>query len=172
MSHWQAGLGILLAVAAAGYDLKTRRIPNRLLLLALAGGAACLVLLGDGASPAPRQALAGLGAGFILLVPFYALRWMGAGDVKLMATIGFLLGQDAVLPVWAASCLTLAAHTFFLLAQRRVLTPSTMSRFRDSTFRKIMATDRHQGLPYGVHLGLCTAAYLLTGGFDGNRTFL
>jgi prepilin peptidase CpaA len=93
---------VALVVAAAGWDLATRRIPNRLLLLAWA-----LALPLHAASPAPLAALgaalAGAAVGLALFLPFYLLRGMAAGDVKLMATVGALAGPGPAfaIAVWA-----------------------------------------------------------------------
>lgn len=82
---------LLLVSIAAVNDLATRRIPNRLLLAALGG----LVIL-DGLSANPGhellQAFAGLGLGFGIFLPFYLVRGMAAGDVKLMAVVGAFTG--------------------------------------------------------------------------------
>jgi prepilin peptidase CpaA len=90
-----------LAIACAT-DLRSRRIPNWLTFSTVAIGLALNgVLFGlDGLS----QSAQGLGVGLVMLLPLFALRWMGAGDVKLMAAIGALKGPEFVFfaCLWAA----------------------------------------------------------------------
>jgi prepilin peptidase CpaA len=92
----------LLLVVAVATDLRSRRIPNRLIAL----GLGCAVLLHGWAVAAglPPQAgaawwapLAGLAAGGALLMPLYLVRACGAGDVKLMAMVGAFTGAATVL---------------------------------------------------------------------------
>ena len=72
-----------LAVASTS-DVRSRRIPNRLVVvLALLGLAFSMVTLGP--SVGASRALIGFGIGFGLWIPFYALGMLGAGDVKLFA---------------------------------------------------------------------------------------
>ena len=47
----------------------------------------------------------GFATGLVLFLPFYALRGMGAGDVKLMAACGLFLGPVAAAAAVAASLL-------------------------------------------------------------------
>ena len=80
----------ILIIAAIG-DLRTRRIPNRLVAaLALAG----IVFSVARAPIVPGflQAGGGLLAGLACWLPFYLLGWLGAGDVKLYAAAGAWLG--------------------------------------------------------------------------------
>ena len=81
---------ILIAGLAAIYDLRSRRIPN---WISLSGAILGLSLNASLAGWFGLRA-ALLGAGFALLVyvPLYMLRGMGAGDVKLMAAMGSLVG--------------------------------------------------------------------------------
>jgi prepilin peptidase CpaA len=89
------------AVAAAGVgaalDLRFRRIPNWLTGTALLAGLICNALLHgvDGV----LIALAGAALGLALLLPFYALRAMGGGDVKLLAGVGALVGPQMLVSV-------------------------------------------------------------------------
>ena len=87
-------LFILLSVIAAGvlHDIRVRKIPNHIAV----GGA----LLGIVGSLLPggvglAQSIGGIGLGLAMLLPMYALRAMGAGDVKLMAAAGAFLGLTA-----------------------------------------------------------------------------
>jgi prepilin peptidase CpaA len=106
-------LGALLA-GAVWSDLRTRRIPNRLVLCGALAGLALQVLLpaGAGLYGTPFGALglvaglAGLAAGLALLLPMHLLGALGAGDVKLLAMIGAFLGPQQVL---GAALLTLLA---------------------------------------------------------------
>ncbi len=83
---------LLLAIVliAAYFDIRYRRIPNWLVGPALLIGFAVNTLLFGWAG----LAHAGLGFGLAILIyfPLYMLRGMGAGDVKLMAAIGALVG--------------------------------------------------------------------------------
>ena len=78
------------AVAAAGFDVQSRRIPNAITGPALLAG---LMLHGImGGFHGLMTSLAGaLVCGLIFLV-FYVAGGMGAGDVKLMAAVGSLVG--------------------------------------------------------------------------------
>jgi prepilin peptidase CpaA len=91
-----------LLLAAVTTDLRSRRIPNALVLtgtlLALAAHLSSLVAdappLAGGHWWAP---LAGLAVGLTVLMPLYLLRAMGAGDVKLLAMVGAFVGVSTVL---------------------------------------------------------------------------
>jgi prepilin peptidase CpaA len=81
--------------AAAGTDLLNRRIPNVLIVLMLGFG---IALQGMSLSfGAVLWSLGGVLVGFLMLLPFYALGGMGAGDVKLLAAVGSFLGPYGAL---------------------------------------------------------------------------
>ncbi len=84
-----------VAVAACVFDVRTSRLPNTLTFGA-ALAAFCFALIHGG--------FAGLGwsvtgwlIGAALFFPFFALRGLGAGDVKLLAALGAWLGAVDVL---------------------------------------------------------------------------
>ncbi|WP_233345154.1 prepilin peptidase [Burkholderia cepacia] len=83
----------LLAVSAAGTDIAARRIPNSLVAIGLAGALVAQCVL-HGVLAGALGWLAGAATGFALLLPFYLLRGMAAGDVKLMLAIGAWVGAE------------------------------------------------------------------------------
>lgn len=89
-------LMLLLALAVV-HDLRETRVPNYLTV----GGA--IVALGlsayQGGAGAAGLAAAAMLLGAAAFVPFFALRMVGAGDVKLFGMVGGFVGLDALLPV-------------------------------------------------------------------------
>jgi prepilin peptidase CpaA len=83
--------GLLVATVV---DLRTRRIPN-LLTGSMAIAGLGLAAFGWG-SISVGAALLGCVIGLVLMLPGHALGATGAGDVKLMAAVGTLLGPLVV----------------------------------------------------------------------------
>jgi prepilin peptidase CpaA len=91
---------LALVVGAAIYDFRYRRIPNWLTVSGVVAGLILNSFLYQGTSSSPFGfnglffALKGLGLAFLVYVFLYALRAMGAGDVKLMAAVGAIVGWE------------------------------------------------------------------------------
>jgi len=78
----------------AAVDLQTRRVPNALTFSVAAFG---LVLAASGrGSVSLPAAAAGLVLGFLLMLPGHVIGATGAGDVKLFAAMGALLGPTTI----------------------------------------------------------------------------
>jgi prepilin peptidase CpaA len=93
-------VGAVLALACIS-DIRTRRIPNVLTLSA--AFAALIFHAATGGWVAAGWSLAGWLAGAALFFPIFALRGMGAGDVKLLAAVGAWLGPGQVVFVALAT---------------------------------------------------------------------
>jgi prepilin peptidase CpaA len=89
-------VGTLLTLSCIT-DLRTRRIPNVLTLSGI--GVALIFHLVTGGLTAAGWSLAGCLLGALLFFPMFALRGMGAGDVKLLAAVGAWLGPGQVVIV-------------------------------------------------------------------------
>ena len=114
-----AGIVVSVTAVAAITDVREHRIPNRLtypaMLAGLAMQAVCFGWHGLLSSLA-----GGLVAGGILVL-FYVIRAMGAGDVKLAAALGFMVGFKDVIQLLAATAIAGGILALgFMVVQRRV----------------------------------------------------
>lgn len=178
---WQA-MGLttlaLLVLTALVFDLRQRRIPNKLVLLALGAGllvnligpqvwlhGAGLFTTYPGALGA-KGALLGAFTGLAIFLPLYLLRAMGAGDVKLMAGIGSFVGPAAAIDValfilvtggvlavvrmvWVRKTQLVLFNVVTALGQ---MVPGSVARFDPAT----QSADR---MPYGVAMAAGLLAY-------------
>lgn len=101
------------AAIIAIWDLRQRRVPNLALLPALLLLVAGFAL--DGRTPFGadwRSSLAGGLIATLLLLPGYALRKLGAGDVKMAALLGAFAGWAATIEILLFAGLTLGLMAF------------------------------------------------------------
>ncbi len=91
----------IVVLVAAFTDLRSRKIPNWLTLTGICTGLLVNGLVSGwaGLATSAEGLLLGFGAYFVL----YALRAMGAGDVKLMAAVGAIVGPSHWILVFIAS---------------------------------------------------------------------
>jgi prepilin peptidase CpaA len=91
----KASLVALRTIACAS-DLRTRRIPNWLVLVVAIIGIASEIVTKSWVAGL-TQAGEGLATGLLVWLPFYAMRMVGAGDVKLFAAASTFLGPHAAI---------------------------------------------------------------------------
>jgi prepilin peptidase CpaA len=151
-------LAIPLLGWIAWFDFTTQKIANRdvLLLLCLGAGSLLLLLLRSGSWwDMGLSAMAGLLL-FVALFPFWALRKVGAGDVKLMAVVPFLIG---------GSGLFLFSMLLLVFAVVTVLVVKAPFMLPEGAFRLyVQHMDRKGVVPFGVPISLaaiCTIALQL-----------
>jgi prepilin peptidase CpaA len=142
-----------LCVLIAISDVSLRRVPNVCLLAALTLGAIlfCSEWMNDQAGP-PWPALVGLITGLVTLLPFYVIRWMGAGDVKLFAVLGFLMGAKALLPIWVIASLLAGAHVIYLLLSNYRLRHATQAWLDVDATHALIHEKTRRGAPYAAFL--------------------
>ncbi len=169
-------LGALLVIAVI-HDLRSRRIPNTLVLVGLAL-AYITHTVAQFTSTVPLAGkswwapLTGLLAGMAALMPLYLLRATGAGDVKLMGLVGAFIGTQAVL---TAALYTLIAGGLLSLVfmLRPGVAVQTLANVRFLLSDWAQRASSGQGarlaplhntaarLPYAVAIALGTGAALL-----------
>ena len=129
-------------------DIRYRKIPNDLLL----GGALIGTLLAAWQGGlAVLEAAGGCVTGAMLLAPFYLMRGMAAGDVKLMGMAGIFLGAEGAM---RASLYTFVAGGVLALAWLIVL------KFKGSgvsakAVLKDVAVDNGIATAFRQHENLC-----------------
>lgn len=162
----------IVVVPAAIVDVRSRRIPNLLSLAGILLGFALNVYFSglDGVLAAAAGMLLAFAIGF----PLWLAGWLGAGDVKLVAAVGAIVGMTLVLPVLAGIAMTGGAlAVLHLLAQRLQKEPAyvyAMSIFFSGKKAEglpvgemEMAQPKKIGMPYAVPVAigsLATIVYL------------
>ncbi len=143
------------AMLAAGYDLKSRRIPNWLSFSILSSG--LLLHFADAGMKGILFSLSGLAAGAGLLLLPYLLGGMGAGDLKLLAALGALVGAKGILAVFIISSLFGGAFAIAALVMRDRVELSSNGMLRmflatQPSKRSPVASFIKSGamIPYGV----------------------
>lgn len=93
-----------LLLAACVTDLRARRIPN-VLVLALGASGLLFSLVEHPIVPGAARAAGGMATGLAIWLPFWLLRKIGAGDVKLFAAAGAWLGPGGAVTAALAAAL-------------------------------------------------------------------
>jgi prepilin peptidase CpaA len=160
--------------AAVYWDIRERRIPNKLVLSGLI--IALLFHALESGLSGLAAAFGGALTGLLVLLPVNLLRLMGAGDVKLMAMVGAfgasfqgtlwmvlytLLAGGVLVLLYATlgrAWGKLSSNLFMMLA----LGPSELDARGTGDTDKLQPAAR---LPYAVAIALGSLAYLLFGHF-------
>ena len=161
---------LLLLAGAVVTDLSARLIPNALVLAGALTGFLLAALHPEGIGF--LRALGGLALGLAMFLPMYALRAMGAGDVKLMAMTGAFLGLPAIFEaaLWVLLTGGVLALAFALrrgVARRMAGNLREMLVLAAASVQIRIVPDFSAGpqtavrLPYAVAIAGGVAAYLL-----------
>lgn len=172
--HPRSGVLIGLLLLAAWLDWRSMRIPNWLTVGGTAYALAYALFIPPAAQPGLGWALGGLLVGLVLLVPLYALRVMGAGDVKLMAMVGAFIGVPDILYAVLFTCIAggVAALAFALwhralgrmaMNVRDVVQLLAFAAFAGHRPTATVSAAASVGkLPYGISISAGTVAWLVT----------
>lgn len=151
-----------LAVFVIYYDVRYARIPNFLVCFTLAAGISINAAAGGWGGA--FNSIKGSAFAFLLMFALYLFSSLGAGDVKLFAAIGALMGTPLIIPMFLTVLLTGGVIALVLILQaqpqyersRLILTlrASTLARWAEPHRENFphLNTYINNGLalPYGV----------------------
>ncbi|RWL18632.1 MAG: prepilin peptidase [Mesorhizobium sp.] len=150
------GLAIPLLARIAWLDFTTQKISNQNVLLLLCLGLGSLQLLSMQSGSwwdMGLSALAGLLL-FVALFPFWAMRKIGAGDVKLMTVVPLLIGGSGLV-VFSVLLLVSALATAMVVKNPLILPQGAFRLY-------VQHLDRKGVVPFGVPISLaaiCTIVF-------------
>jgi len=169
LNIWFAIFVVFCLLLIAG-DFKKRRISNQLLIVALALQAGFLLVNefapGFLALPAYlswRQCLTGFAMGLLVFFPLWSLKLLGAGDVKLIATLGFLLGFAGLWQVVLVATVLTGLHAVVTVLAKGWL-PARANWWQESK-------EKRRGVPYGAWLGITALAWAASYHWSGHAWF-
>lgn len=144
-------LGALL-VAAAASDLRARRVSNGLNVIVLSSGVLYTMFM-HGPATGARAVLLGVGLMLLIWFPMFALRLMGAGDVKLLAASGAWLGwQGALVATLATGVIGGVLGAFWLLRSQGALSAlhTLSTAVRAPWLMKMRPFEARERIPYAL----------------------
>jgi prepilin peptidase CpaA len=162
---------VCTALGAALFDLRLRRIPNWLNIAGVVLGLCVNTYLWAGRGA--LDSVLGLLLALAIYTPLYALRGMGAGDVKLMAAIGAIAGPGNWLTIFLSTALLGGAVSVLLVVRRKRLreTLRNVSTIVDSILRRRspvqacpeldIRSENALKLPHGAVIGAGVLLFLL-----------
>lgn len=125
---------------------------------------------------------AGLGLGFAVLAPFYAIGGMGAGDVKLMAAVGAALGPVNLFYAFLCTAIAGGIYSSIVLLSGTGRIRRFLSRFyaalrtfvlvRELSLPRIDGGGSGLKMYYGLAISIGTLVYIFFEIYRGNITFL
>jgi prepilin peptidase CpaA len=156
---------VLSLLIASVTDVQSRRIPNRLVVVLALLGLAYSVLAVTPVVGVARALVSGV-LGFAIWIPFYALRMLGAGDVKLFAAASIWLAPSQMFSAALISALAGGVLSIAGLVWAHGLGLTTFRIANAARQPRLLATPLpvppgRKTLPYGVAMaiGLTIAAW-------------
>lgn len=151
---------IPLAVTVIYYDVRFRRIPNVLVLAALIAG--LTINISFGGAPGALSSLGGFAVAFIPMFLMHVFGAMGAGDVKLFAAVGAVVGLALVPMTFVVVVMMGAVLAVYSMIRSRTVFSTLHGVLRIFVGilpgwempRFSLPADRQHTIPYGVAIML------------------
>ncbi|MEK6348330.1 MAG: prepilin peptidase [Burkholderia sp.] len=159
---FSVGFFLAWAMMVAVGDFRYRRIPNSLVV---SGLICAIALAAAGYNPfgiTLTGSIIGAIVGFVGLLPFFALRLMGAADVKVFLTLGAWCGLKMMFWCWIFASLAAFIHVLGIMYWTRTPLGELWQRGKPA-----LALGGYRGSPYAAFLVMPAVAelilYIVTG---------
>lgn len=153
---------LLLLITVAVIDFRQRKFKNHIFLLMLLAGSSFLILTASPYGIGWLQSLLGFVFAFCAFIFFYKLRWMGAGDVKFAAALGFWLGiSSGFLFSFIGASLAAMLHAILVMNWASI----TLAMNEWSKWIKIPTKVGaiYKRIPYAGYMAVAAIAWILGG---------
>lgn len=163
-------IAALFCAAIIWTDFAYRKVPNAVLITAMAAVGLAFPL---GLIPEPGIAsrLLGFTLGLLVMLPFYVLGQMGAGDVKFFAVAGLLTGPVGLVTVWVVGSLLAFVHALLVRARETVVVRVWADHVA-GLLRRLAGTapsvstgqaNEVRGIPYAAYLAVGLLVWMMLG---------
>ena len=101
-----------------------------------------------------KDSLIGFFVAFFVLLFFYQMKMMGAGDVKFAAVLGLWIGWKLLLPIWVLSCIFAVAHGIIA---------NSLFKYRPDfySYNRCFSDEKNKKfIPYVTYLSIATVLVL------------
>ncbi|KER71716.1 MULTISPECIES: prepilin peptidase [Burkholderia] len=151
-------IGAFLCWAAfvASSDIRFRRIRSSLVVAGLVGALVAATIDRNPFGISLSQSLVGAAVGLVCFFPLFALRVMGAADVKVFAVLGAWCGAPALLWLWIVASLAAGVHALWVMFLSRTPVSALYKRATPT-----MTLGARRATPYAAFLVMPAAAWLL-----------
>jgi prepilin peptidase CpaA len=164
MMEWVSGGAVVaIAIAAVWFDVREGRIPNMLTVTAFV---LALLVRSFVGWTAIGSGLAAAALCFLVALPFFLVRGLGGGDVKLLTAFGAFLGLEQLAPALLVTALAGGVLALIEMVRRqavgrtlwglyailRSLGPTSFTRWKREEPRARMTLDHPDAVtvPYGI----------------------
>jgi prepilin peptidase CpaA len=165
-----SALAATIAIVAAGFDYRERRVPNWLTLTGVVAG----IALNSGLAHFVGlwTSLEGFGLALLIYLPLYMLRGVGGGDLKLMAALGAIVGPKNWITIFLLTALLggVAALCVVIYEGRLLRTLRNVGLILGSLLRGRapyegrpeldVRSDQGMRLPHGIVICVATLTFL------------
>lgn len=150
------GIFLAWATLVGVTDIRYRRIPNSLVIAGLASALIGTAISGNPFGVAMVQSVIGAFAGLVCFSLFFALRVMGAADVKVFAVLGAWCGVQALPWLWLIASIAAAFHALWVMVLSRTSISALCKRDTPA-----MTLGGRRATPYAAFLVMPAAVWLL-----------
>lgn len=156
------GIWVGWLLLAVYFDCRERRVPNWLVLSGLAFAALALSTDRHPFELAWWHASAAALATFAFFLIFYAMKVMGAGDVKFAGVLALWVGLMPLAIIWLMASALAGLHALLFILSKRLPIPMLLFKLiHGPALNDPSKSVKSKQIPYAAYLALSAIAWLV-----------